>query len=293
MTEPTKVLYIAGVPHSGTTVISQILGQVCGLVSVGELYYLADAHKSGSLCGCRVEVRSCPFWTEVLRTANVSGEELRPDRYYMAMRELPAVLARPATVPPTAYRHALSAVIRAAAEVAGARTVVDSSKSPTVGRILESLPEVDLRVLHVVRSPAASGHSRSRVNPAYGTVSHALLWNAWNAAIEALWGRQRDRYLRIRYEDFADHPEEAMRRVVRLVGAEPSGLPFTEARTVRIDPTHNVTGNRMRFATGAIAITRDDRWLAESPASDRRTIERLTWPLRRRYGYGAGAPTPR
>ena len=175
--EPTKVLYIAGVPHSGTTVISQILGQLDGVVSVGELYYLSAALENGDLCGCGELVRECPYWTTVLNAAGVSAETLRSDRYYMAIRELPAVLLRPRAVPSPAYRSALSAVVREAAAAVDARVVVDSSKSPTVGRILDLTLGVDLHVLHVVRSPAASGYSRSRVNPRYGTLTHAVLWD--------------------------------------------------------------------------------------------------------------------
>ena len=291
--KPTKVLYIAGVPHSGTTVISQILGQLDGFVSVGELYYLSAALEHGDRCGCGEEVRNCPYWTMVLRSAGVSAGALRPDRYYMAIRELPAVIVRPASIPSAAYRSALSAVVREAAETASARIVVDSSKSPTVGRILQATPGVDLHVLHVVRSPAASGHSRSRVNPRYGTLAHALLWDSWNAAIELLWGRRPSRYLRVRYEDFTEDPQETIRVIASLVGERPTTLPFSADGTVSIEPTHSVAGNQMRFSTGTIAIRRDDAWLTQSSSSDRRTIERLSWPLRRRYGYGAGASASR
>ena len=291
--EPTKVLYIAGVPHSGTTVISQILGQLDGVVSVGELYYLSAAFENGDRCGCGELVRECPFWTAVLSAAGVAAETLRPDRYYMAIRELPAVLLRPRAVPSPAYRGALSAVVREAAAAARSRVVVDSSKSPTVGRILDATPGVDLHVLHVVRSPAASGYSRARVNPRYRTLTHALLWDSWNAAIELLWGRRPARYLRLRYEDFAERPQEAIGAIAALIGENQAASPFSTSGSVAIEPTHNVAGNQMRFSTGTIAIRRDDAWLTQSPPGDRRTIERLSWPLRLRYGYGAGASTPR
>ena len=291
--EPTKVLYIAGVPHSGTTVISQILGQLDGVVSVGELYYLSAALENGDLCGCGELVRECPYWTTVLNAAGVSAETLRSDRYYMAIRELPAVLLRPRAVPSPAYRSALSAVVREAAAAVDARVVVDSSKSPTVGRILDLTPGVDLHVLHVVRSPAASGYSRSRVNPRYGTLTHAVLWDSWNAAIELLWSRRRSRYLRVRYEDFAERPRETIASIAGLVGEPSAASPFAADGTVTIEPTHNVAGNQMRFSTGSIAIRRDDAWLAHSPPGERRTIERLSWPLRLRYGYGTGAASPR
>jgi Sulfotransferase family len=289
---PTKVLYVAGVPHSGTTIISQVLGQLEGVVSIGELYYLWDALEQGLPCGCGKPVSECDFWDRVLSSALGEGSAghgaLRPDRYYMAVRELPAVMLRNASVPPPAYRRALAAVVRSTSAAADARVVVDSSKSPTFGRILDATEGIDLRVLHVVRSPPASGHSRSRVNPRYSPARHALLWSSWNAAIELMWSGRAGRYLRVRYEDFADHPHETIEEIARLIGERPSASPFIDDRRVRIEATHTVAGNNVRFQTGEIEIRRDDAWQRESPVQDRRTVDALTWPLRTRYGYRAG-----
>jgi hypothetical protein len=287
----TKLLYVAGVPHSGSTIISQILGQLEGFVSVGELYYLWDAQEQDRPCGCGRPLTTCDFWNGVLASAfaddAVAYSALRPDRYYMAARHLPALIVRRSNVPPPGYRRALSAVVRSAERAADARVVVDNSKSPTYGRILEGTEGIDLHVLHVVRSPPASGHSRSRVNPRYGPARHALLWNSWNAAIELMWTRRAGRYLRVRYEDFADHPQQTIREIARFVTEKPSALPFIDDRHVRIETTHTVAGNNVRFQTGEIEIRRDEAWRRDSPRRDRLTVDALTWPLRARYDYRA------
>ena len=127
----------------------------------------------------------------------------------------------------------------------------------------------------------------------YRALTHALLWDSWNAAIELLWARRPARYLRLRYEDFAERPQEAIDAIAALIGESQAASPLSPDGSVAIEPTHNVAGNQMRFSTGTIAIKRDDAWLGQSPPGDRRTIERLSWPLRLRYGYRAGSSTPR
>ena len=66
--KPVHVIYITGAGRSGSTLLSNILGQLPGAVSVGELYYLwARGLEDNILCGCGTPVRDCHFWTRVLQ----------------------------------------------------------------------------------------------------------------------------------------------------------------------------------------------------------------------------------
>jgi hypothetical protein len=163
---------------------------------------------------------------------------------------------------------------------------VDASKSPTVGRILDGLPDVDLHVLHLVRAPQAVASSWSRFEGEAGRPArHASVWSAWNATIEALWARRRGRYLRVRYEDFARRPREVTAAIARFVSETEAQLPFVSERTARLGVTHTVAGNDVRFRGGDVEIRFDEAWRDRYPERDRRVLEPLTWPLRKRYGY--------
>jgi hypothetical protein len=290
MTTRVKVLYVAGMPHSGSTIVSRILGDIPGFASVGELYYLWDAWTKGLPCGCGKPLAQCPFWSATVAAAmKQSGgtmEDLRPDRYYMALQQLPAVMLGRQGVPPRPYTRGLQAVLGAIAEVGDARVIVDASKSPTVGRIVDSLAGSDVYVLHLVRAPQAVSNSWSQFAGEEGRAArHASVWNAWNAAIEALWARRRGRYLRVRYEDFSQHPRETMASVARFVGESLAALPFVSDHVVRLGVTHTVAGNAVRFQTGDVEIRLDGRWLDAYPERNRRVVAALTWPMRTRYGY--------
>jgi hypothetical protein len=283
----TKLLYIAGVPHSGTTILSQILEGVDGLAVVGESFYLWDAYDKGWACGCGEPLRACPFWAPALVDAFADGNrtiaDLRPDRYYMSMRELPRVLRGGS---PAAYRGALAATLHGVAATAGARVVVDASKSPTYGRILEMLPDVDFHVLHLVRRPQATAHSWARFPGEAGRpVRHASVWTSWNVLVELLWARRGDRYLRIRYEDFAARPRETVREIVEFVGEAVDALPFATDGNAELAVAHTVAGNPVRFRSGSVPIVLDEAWRTTLPARDAQVLETLSWPLRQHYGY--------
>lgn len=289
MRSPVKVLYIAGMPHSGSTILSQVLGEVPGVTALGELYYLWDAHEKGLPCGCGEPLADCPWWSEVLGAAfrdRGAVADLRPSSYYMALQQLPTVMLARSGAPSREYRDGLQQVIRAAAEREEARVIVDASKSPTVGRILDGLPGVDLHLLHLVRAPQAVANSWSRFAGEAGRPArHASVWSAWNTSIELLWGRRRGRYLRLRYEDFANRPREATAAIARFVGEAGAGLPFVSERTARLGVTHTVAGNDVRFRGGDVEIRLDEAWRDHYPERERRVLEPLTWPLRKRYGY--------
>jgi hypothetical protein len=187
--------------------------------------------------------------------------------------------------------------------MSGARVVVDSSKSVPYGRMLSLLPGLDLRVVHLVRDPRGVASSWQRRKPAPDRIKaymgrrtpvrSSVNWIISNVAGELVFRPQR-RYLRLRYEDLAARPREAVERIVRLA-TEPAGagaargedveLPFAGERTVRLAPTHSIKGNPDRIQTGPVEIRLDDRWRSELEPGTRRLVTALTWPLLLRDGY--------
>lgn len=113
----------------------------------------------------------------------------------------------------------------------------------------------------------------------------AKLWLVWNLTAEMIWGRRTGHYLRVRYEDFTERPRETLEKVVGLILDQVPPLPFVGATEVNMTRNHSMAGNPSRFETGTVTIRRDDTWRDQLPASTRRLVTLLTWPLARRYGY--------
>ncbi|MDX1501698.1 MAG: hypothetical protein R3325_04990, partial [Thermoanaerobaculia bacterium] len=183
-------------------------------------------------------------------------------------------------------------------QVAGARVLVDASKSPAYALLLSNVPGIDLRVLHLVRDPrgAVFSWANPKFNPASGRPLVRLsgprmvaLWNTWNLGAELL-GRSLPgphRYARLRYEDFAEAPAAQLHRALRTLAMLGTGAlpPFAGERRIFLTRGHTIGGNPGRFEEGVIEIRRDERWRDEASAAFRALVALGCAPLLKRYGY--------
>ncbi|HEX9123118.1 MAG TPA: sulfotransferase family protein [Actinomycetota bacterium] len=295
MTNRVKVLYIAGWGGSGTTLIDNVMGQLDGCWSTGELHALWEGLRDGRhRCGCGMWIGHCPFWTEVLRTAFPGGVDpaavVRWQNETARMRRFPAVVraVRGGRAPRAvrAYSDISARLYRGIAEVAGADVVVDSSKVPSYAALLGSMPEVEAYVVQLVRDPRAVAYSWGRRDAPKSLVDSTIHWVAWNAAtdvVRRLSGGSRS--MLIRYEDFALAPQDVTARLARMVDRDPAQLPFSDPRTVILSRNHTVSGNRSRFRVGPVAVSLDDEWTRSFTGPPRLATTMLALPMLYRVGY--------
>lgn len=304
--EPLKVVYIGGQGRSGTTLLERALGELPGVLNIGESVHLWDRGlRDNELCGCGQPFSACPFWQSVGEVAFGGWAELDADeavalRFSVDRNRYLPLLLRPGLSPRYRQRHAqyldrLAQLYRALAEVSGARVIIDSSKHASYALMLSQVKGVDLRLLHVVRDSRAVAHAWTKKiarpeaggapMPVYGPAKAALLWDVQNAVIEQM--QRRHPYLRVRYEDFVQAPKDVLLAAAQFAGIADGAdiLEFLDGDVLRVNPSHTVAGNPMRFASGDITIKSDESWQAEMPTSRRRFVSALTLPLQRHYGY--------
>jgi hypothetical protein len=202
-------------------------------------------------------------------------------------------------VPPHRDDHLIANLYRAIVKVTGARVIVDSSKLPPYGMLLSQQPEVTMSVLHVTRDSRATAFSwrRSRralegddsaLMPQFDSWKSSLLWLWWNLVTLAVWDHPDKRYLRLRYEDFAENARATMADVARFIGAEPADLPFVSANSVHLSASHFVAGNPNRHTTGPTEIRPDTEWRQALTTRDLVLVTGITAPGLVRFGYPLG-----
>ncbi|WP_188192643.1 sulfotransferase [Nonomuraea sp. SYSU D8015] len=288
----TRVIYLGGLGRSGTTLLERLLGELPGVVALGEVVHLWERGVlAEELCGCGVPFPACAFWRQVGERA-FGGWSRRLAERVLALRyrvDRTRRIARIAHPDLAEYARAY----RLLYDATDAQVVIDSSKHASLACCLVTCG-VDVRVVHVVRDPRAVAHSwdRTVARPEdgrpmtrWGPARTALHWTAQNAALELL-ARRGAWVTTVRYEDLLADPGPTLTALARELGlAAGPELPFVDGRTAWLGPSHTVSGNPMRFHVGRVELRRDDSWATGLGDGDRRVVNTLTWPLRVRYGY--------
>jgi hypothetical protein len=310
---PSRIVYVAAYWRSGSTLLDLMLGQLDGFVSVGELRQVwQKGCVENRRCGCGRAFHDCPFWTAVGQRAfggwdRVDLRELLRLRDRLDRASSVPLLSLPRAVNPwrgdvDRYVDVLRSMFGAIQDVAAARVIVDSSKSPAHALLLSRLPGFELDIVHLVRDSRGVGYSwmrgRKRRTELGQTVPStkaspvrtSFAWLAYNGALPLI-RRGAPRGTFLRYEDLAAAPAEGLRRVLDDLSV-PAGTDvgsFVRDGRVALEPNHMVYGNRMRFASGELEVRVDDEWRRRMDPRARWLATAITYPLLRRYGYAARA----
>jgi len=300
-----RVLFLGGLGRSGTTLVERLLGELPGVCALGEVVHLWQRDlRDDERCGCGAKFSACGFWRRVGALAFGGWHNVDVDRVHdlrdavERTRHIPR-LATAVEAPEEVHEYAeyFTRVYAAAAEVSGARIVVDSSKHSALAHVLRWSNDIDLRVVHVVRDARGVAYSWTKTvarpesdgsaeMTRYSPGRSALLWTAHNAAFGLL-SRRGVPVRRIRYEQFLTDPRAALREL-----ADYAGVPVTDAdlgflgdgyADLRVG--HSAAGNPMRFSVGRLPLRRDDAWVRALPTAQRRLVGAVCAPMLRAYGY--------
>lgn len=263
----TKLVYIGGYGHSGSTLLEYLLTACPELVACGEVASVVREHWRNGKCTCERRVKDCPVWAPVF--------------------------ARSESLPGMTHEGLTRFLI---SEDGGAHAcLVDSSKTAwrslaapfRLGRGLGD----GFQLLHVVRDPRAVSWSTVSKAGRRGQQPRGLLrclfaafgWSIANLACEAFAWRHPERYLRLTYEQLARSPRETMGDLIaKLV----PGSAWRPEKLGAYDNRHQLYGNRLRSERLSLAEVKEDvAWTRDMPGNHRRLVSLITAPLRRRYGY--------
>jgi hypothetical protein len=303
------VLYVGGLPRSGSTLTDLLLHHLEGHVGVGELFYLwRNCVIHDGLCACGERFSVCPFWLAVGQVAYGGWDQIDPHEAIRLQAIVDTTAAVPLLVSPwrprrftdalVAYTAMLSRLYLAITEVSGAGIVVDSSKRSSMAFVLRLMPDIDLRVVQVVRDPRGVAFSFDKLVPLEPGVALkeqmprskprkvGRRWVTVNASVAAL-ARFGVPLVRVRYEDLVQDPRVELERILVMEGIDPAGQDFSFLTPdgVVVPRTHAIASGRIRLQQGVVPLVADNAWRATMPARSRRLVSAITALTRRRYGY--------
>ncbi len=83
-----KVLYIAGWGRSGSTFLHNIIGEIEGFFSIGEIKNIWNLSMlNNRSCGCGLEFGKCGLWGDILNRAYGGREMIDAEKMYDLRRK--------------------------------------------------------------------------------------------------------------------------------------------------------------------------------------------------------------
>jgi Sulfotransferase family len=306
--EHTRVLYLAGIPRTGSTVLGQALAGLPGVVFAGELNFFWRRYANRELCSCGEPLPECPLWSGVVTkafgpvTAERAGELSALEERVVDRQRLFALSPLRWPRPPARELRPMlemrDELYATAAAATGASWLVDGGKEPVFGRLMTGLKRTDVSTIHIVRDPRGvafswmkrvSSDSEPGEMPSRRPVVSAVEWILQNLMIHISLQRLSRSYVRVRYEDLVtDLPAV----VSSVAGA--TGLPAGPASATEPGPAlagtgqaHLVAGNPgvRRQTAKTLKLTLDDAWRTQLPRAKQRLVTIICAPLMAAYCY--------
>ena len=258
-----KIVLIAGIGHSGSTVLDMALGCHPDIVGLGEVSKVLrtplhefDRRYDNGRCSCGEVPRNCEFWSDYLGWLR-KHPDLSIEKKYAAL------------LPRFHSIYGENAIF------------LDSSK--TVRPFMVNLHQHhDVRVIFLVRDVRSWAHSR-HIREGQGFVRLALQWWRGNRRTERFIRRHNMKYMTLGYEELAFYPKAMLAKVCDFLGIEFHAAMLRPADS----QSHIIRGNRARTDKEKVAEIRyDARWMASSRLMLKSFV---FWPMlaaNRRWVYG-------
>jgi hypothetical protein len=320
-------VYILGASHSGSTLLALLLNAHPDVATIGETAPGRMGDVDTYRCSCGELIQKCPFWTSIARRM----QERYPDfslsdfgtRFEFPSSRLINRILRcehrgvllecvrdMALGLSPRWRRSQRAIMARCHDLAvavlaesGRHVFVDSSKLAHRLKFLLRIPNLNIKVVHLVRDGRAVAltymkqdefadsrePSRRRggrgmaAEPTAASLSMERAANEWLCSLrsaEHLLARlDKSRWIRVHYEELCRNPDATLKSIHRFLGTDPR-YALSNFRGVG----HHIIGNGMRLDTTS-EIVLDERWREELQEQDLQAFDKVAGEAIARYGY--------
>ncbi|MBN2662644.1 MAG: sulfotransferase [Bacteroidales bacterium] len=231
-----KIIYIAGLGHSGSTILDMILGSHSKIIGLGEImpFLRRTDHSSdyNSTCSCGKKGKNCDFWAPVenlIKNTNTYNEAyFKITNYFFGKYKNDKIL-------------------------------VDSSKNSY--QYLKKINELyDLKVIYLTRDYRSWTYSRhlSKKSP---VVYWYLRWFLENKKIEYQLKKMNIQWFNVGYEELALYPEHSIKKICNYIEVNFEAEMLNPGNT----KSHIINGNVVRADSEKRSkIMYDARWMTSA-----------------------------
>lgn len=266
----SSLVYIAGLGHSGSTLLDLLLSSQPGITGLGEIDVLINPQKRETYlkkfqkypCTCGKLPAECPVWS-TFREVLHNGEVRSFDQAYRKVLEITR-------------------------NVTGAQMISDSSKRlTTLKKVYHSLDEIGIerdqfRVIHLVKDVRNFTASMLRDKKMTFTIRQAFRhWKTSNREIDTYLNTHQIPHITVGYEELALSTEFTMNRIAGFLGLNPDRIVIQ----LNGKNGHIAFGNQMRISQSD-KIWYDYRWFSEPGIQLRYGLSLNIQQLNSKWVYG-------
>ena len=294
-----KVAYVMGTSHSGSTMLAFLLNLHPQIVSVGEaspsLKRNHDRHLL--ICSCGAPLGECPFWTEVYRRVSEQGVEFTPVNWamtYCSNKRIRDVLYVNRANPFVEgirrlllkfhfhhirkKNHANLIAIKTILELTNSSVFADASKSPNRFELLKTIPELDVRLIWLLRDPRAFVNSMKRRG--LSLEEAAIRWKKSQIVMRRTYKKvPENKKMILKYEELCTAPQENMNAIFRLLEVPEIDLPENYKST-----PHHIIGHKTRLGDQA-SVYLNEKWKTNLTNEEKSRTMEIVGKIAEELGY--------
>lgn len=307
---PGRLGFVVCPSYHGSTVLALLLNNHSAVSALGDTNPTREYDQT---CACGEKVSACPFWQEI----RVATDSDRFAHLHTLLPNLPWPLGdlhleggvapvsssarvnrlagkgaaaaadlllrgvwRPGSRAVSDYVDTWQTFYDAVRRLHGTSLVVDGSKSARKVLLLARAfgGDQDVRVVHLVRDPRGFLASMRRYGADGDVRRYGWLWADLHERLAAL--ESSVPYLRVRYEDLAQRPEQELDGIFEFLRIERQPV----VAPPRFPEKHHLMGNAMLFDfDGSVVV--DERWRSELTGEEQAAMLRAAGGTAARWGY--------
>lgn len=297
--EKIKVIYFTGSGRSGSTILNIILDNHPEIFGGGELQNMGAVFNDKKTCSCGEATVNCEFWSQVMQdwkekisdsTIKEGLSKWKKIESYHSLKAWFRLWAGLSLDSPEVkdYLDNTYAFFEALKKYSGKSTIVDISKNPLRAWALLNHPDIDLRLVHLVRDGRGVAWSLEKKAKREGKprsiFKSALFWLLVNKQSNYVRKQAKDALL-IRYEDFAQHPEQTIKHIAAFSSFDPTPVIDIISGNGSFNISHVMGGNSIRKANTIKLKFDDDEWTKNLKTDYQKKFYAITRSTMETYGY--------
>jgi hypothetical protein len=258
-----KILFIAGLPKSGSTLLDLVLSTHSRCVGLGEILqlikpnspYLDRVHDSLTACSCGAALATCVFWSDLVARLRQLRGAPPIEKYKLITSAFGKMFGRDGILIDSSKDIAGLMVARTLPIETQVIYLIRDVRSWAVAHadMNERVRQQTLRARGFNSSPTVF----SQATPSLHNVFLFLQWYRRNLRLKRYLENCAINYYQLGYEELCASPECILERLCAFIGIAFEICMLSPQGT----SSHNILGNRMRFQPDKRArILYDDRW---------------------------------